>query len=127
MSAAPCPACADGALCGLADALAADNLDRAMALGLLDARPEDNAIRCDACSARADILIAARNERLCALAARERYRARQARLAERAATRACKREATAPQRTVAAPSLPPAAAAALARAKARVAAKRQAD
>lgn len=124
MSATPCPACTDDALRAIADALAADDLDRAMTLGLLDARPEDIPERCDACGARAGIVIAARDERLRALAARERYRARQARLAERAAARARKREAAAPQRIVAAPSLPPAAAAALARAKARVAAKR---
>lgn len=127
MSATPCPACADGALRAIADALAVDDLDRAMALGLLDARPEGHSRCCDACSARANILIAARDERLHALAARERYRARQERLAERAAARARKREAAAPQRAVAAPSLPPAAAAALARAKARVAAKRPQD
>ena len=124
MSATPCPACGDDTLRGLADALAADDLGRAMTLGLLDARPEDIPERCAACDARAGSIIAARDERLRALAARERHRARQARLAERTAARARKREATAPQRTVAAPSLPPAAAAALARAKARVAAKR---
>ena len=124
MSATPCPACADGALRAMADALAVDDLDRAMALGLLDARPEDDSGSCDACIARADILIAARDERLRALAARERYRARQDRLAERARARARKREAAAPRTSITAPSLPAAAAAALARAKARVAAKR---
>ena len=124
MSATHCPACAAGVLRAMADALALGDLDRAMALGLLDARPEDDAGGCDACGARANILIAARDERLRALAARERYRARQARIAARAAARARRREAAVPLRTVAAPSLPPAAAAALARAKARVAAKR---
>jgi len=112
----------------LADALAADDLDRAMTLGLLDARPEDIPDLCDACSARAGILIAARGGRLRALAARERHRTRQARLAERSAARARRRAAAAPQQpSVAAPSLPPAAAAALARAKARAAAKRPQD
>lgn len=127
MSATPCPACADGALRVIADALAADDLDRAMTLGLLDARLEDIPGRCAACEARAGIVIAARDERLRALAARERHRARQARLGERAAARARRREAAAPQQPIAAPSLPPAAAAALARAKARVAAKRPAE
>lgn len=120
-----CLTCTDGALRAIADALAMDDLDRAMALGLLDARPDGIPGRCGACDARTRIVIAARDERLRALAARERHRARQARLAERMATRARRREAAAPaQPSVAAPSLPPAAAAALARAKARVAAKR---
>lgn len=124
MSAAACPACEDAALRAIADALAVDDLDRAMTLGLLDARPDDIAGRCEACIACAQIVIAARDERLRALAARERHRARQDRLAERAAARARKREAAAPRTSIAAPSLPPAAAAALARAKARVGAKR---
>ncbi len=124
MSATPCAACADGALRAMADALAVDDLDRAMTLGLLNARPEDDARGCDACIACAHIVIAARDERLRALAARERYRARQDRLAERARARARKREAAAPRTSITAPSLPAAAAAALARAKARVAAKR---
>lgn len=132
MSAAACPACEDATLRAIADALAVDDLDRAMTLGLLDARPEDIRTedtlgRCAACEAHAGIVIAARDERLRTLAARERYRARQARLAERAAAGARKREAVAPQPSIAAPSLPPAAAAALARAKARVAAKRPSD
>ncbi len=124
MSAASCLVCADAALRAIADALAMDDVDRAITLGLLDAHPEDIAGRCDACIACADTVIAARDERLCALAARERYRARQDRLAERAAARARKRAAAAPQASITVPSLPPAAAAALARAKARVAAKR---
>lgn len=124
MSAAACPACKDAAVRAIAGALAVDDLDRAMTLGLLDARPEDIPGRCDACISCVRIVIAARDERLRALAARERYRARQDRLAERAAARARKREAAAPRTSIAAPSLPAAAAAALARAKARVAAKR---
>ncbi len=119
-----CPHCTDGPLRAIADALAADDLDRAMTLGLLDAHPQDTAGCCDACVARMRMVVAERDERLRALAARERYRARQARLAERAAARARKREAAAPQASSVAPALPPAAAAALARAKARVAAKR---
>ena len=124
MTAAACPACVDATLRAIADALEIGDLDRAMTLGLLDARPEDIAGRCDACIACAHIVIAARDERLRALAARARHRARQERLAERAAARARKREAAAPRTSIAAPSLPAAAAAALARAKARVAAKR---
>ncbi len=124
MSAVRCAACDDGALRTIVDALAMDDLDRAITLGLLDTGPEDLAGDCDVCSARMGILIATRDERLRALAARDRFRARQNRLAERAAIRARKREATAQQASVVAPPLPPAAAAALARAKARVTAKR---
>lgn len=123
MSTAACPACEDATLRAIADALAVDDLDRAMTLGLLDVHPENIAGRCDACMACADIVIAARDERLRALAARERHRARQERLAERAAARASKRQAAAPRTAASKPSLPAAAAAALARAKARVAAK----
>jgi hypothetical protein len=112
----------------MADALAVDDLDRALTLGLLDARPESMADACAECTARAGLLIAARESRLHALAARERYRAREARLAERAKARARKRALAAPQQAIgsasASASLPPAAAAALARAKARAAAKR---
>lgn len=125
MSAEPCFVCADGALRAIADALAADDPDRAMTLGLLEARPEDVSGLCAACCALAGIVIAARDERLRALAARERYRARQARLATRAEVRARKRAAATPQAVSAAQSLPAAAAAALERAKARVAAKPQ--
>lgn len=124
MSAASCAACEDATLRAIADALAVDDVDRAMTLGLLDAHPENIAGRCDACMACANTVIAARDGRLRALAARERHRARQERLAERAAGRASKRQAGTPRTSVSTPSLPAAAAAALARAKARVAAKR---
>ena len=98
-------------------ALGADDLDAAFDLGLLDATP------CPHCSADCSARLAlARDERLQALAARERYRARNARLARRAAERDAKR---APVATVQASSaLPPAAAAALARAQARAAARK---
>lgn len=75
----------------------------------------------------AETLVAARDERLRALAARERYRVRALRLERRAAERAAKR---APASTVSGgpatvadnrPPLPSAAAAVLARAKARAA------
>jgi hypothetical protein len=124
----PCSACNDQALRRLAEALAADDLDRALTLGLLEARPEEIAEPCADCRSRASFVIAARDERLRAFAARERYRARQARLAERAKIRARKRAAATPATSAPATSataLPPAAAAALARAKARVAAKPQ--
>jgi hypothetical protein len=123
-----CPSCKDETLKSLADALAVDDLDRAVTLGLLDARPEQNASQCGDCRTRARLVIEARDERIRALAARERYRTRQARLAERAEVRARKRAPAASMTSKTLPGsvpLPPAAAAALARAKARVAAKPQ--
>ncbi len=108
-----CPGCACTAASpahALVAALLADDVDRAIDLGLPDALP---CPACDAsCSAR---LIEARDARLQALAARERYRAREARLARRAQERAARRAAAARQPS----ALPPAAAAALARARAR--------
>ncbi|MFC3715223.1 hypothetical protein ACFONC_03540 [Luteimonas soli] len=119
---ATCPACgctdAAGAQAhAIAAALADDDLDRAMTLGLLE--PVACGICTGDCSER---LQEAREARLRALAARERYRARQARLERRAAERAARR-APPPATGTSAPSLPPAAAAALARAKARAAGK----
>lgn len=129
----PCPACTCASACpvGLAtsallEALHADDLDRALALGLLDCTGCGACTR--ACAAGlpvAGVLVAARDERLRALAARERFRARASRLERRAAERAAKRMpavhsesvAVTPQRS----TLPTAAAAALARAKARAA------
>src|SRR5690606_16876983 len=79
----PCPACrcsADSPAHAIAVALAIDDLDRAMALGLLQAAA------CPHCSAACRGRVAqARDARLAALAARDRYRARQARLARREA------------------------------------------
>ncbi len=121
----PCPACPDVALHALAAALAMDDIDHALTLGLLESRPEEIADPCAGCRTCMHLVIAARDDRLRALAARERYRARQLRLAERTETRARKRAAATTQPSVVAPSLPPAAAEALARAKARVAAKSQ--
>lgn len=123
----PCPACLDAGLYALADALAVDDIDHALTLGLLESRPEDMADRCAECQTRTHLVIAARDDRLRALAARDRYRARQLRLAERTETRARRRAAATTPSSAAAPSLPPAASAALARAKARIAAKPQAD
>jgi hypothetical protein len=122
-----CAVCEDVTLRALDEALAVDDLDHALTLGLLEARPEENTDPCEECRTRARIVIAARNERLRALAARERYRARQTRLAERAETRARNRKAATTSPSATTPSLPPAAAAALARAKVRAAAKPQPD
>lgn len=116
-----CPHCEDPALSALADAVAADDIDRAIALGLLDFVPPIDA--CARCASRFEAIPVARDARRRALAARERYRARQMRLAERAALRARRRAATVATASVAAaPTLPAAAAAALARAKAKAAA-----
>ena len=93
-------------------ALREGDLDAAMELGLPDARP---CARCDAGCASA--LIAAREERLRALATRERFRARELRLARRSAERDAARANAARQPA----ALPEAAAAALARAKAKAA------
>ena len=93
-------------------ALRDDDIDAAIERGLLDAVP------CPDCNADcASQLIAARDARLRALAARERFRAREARLARRAAERDAARTNAARQPA----ALPPAAAAALARAKAKAA------
>ena len=128
MNATGCPGCDDGALQALIDAVSADDLDRALSLGLLEVvEPDASRMGCATCAARIAMLVRARDARLRALAARERFRAREARLAARAQARARRREAAqASTPTHAAPSLPPAAAAALARAKAKAAAKREA-
>ena len=107
----------------IAAALAEDDLDGALSLGLLDADP------CHQCGEECRQRLAeARESRLRALAARERYRTRLARLhrrrEERAAARAVATSATDATSTAAitaTPALPSAAAAALARAKARAA------
>jgi hypothetical protein len=117
-----CLVCNDDAFRVLCDSATADDLDRAISLGLLSFEPPADG--CDVCASRIMALVAARDARLRALAARERYRARQARLAQRAEMRARKRASAATQASNVAPSLPAGAAAALARAKARAAAKR---
>lgn len=105
-------------------ALAMDDLDRAIALGLLSFDPGPH--RCDGCRETIETILATRDARLRALAARERFRAREARLAARADARARRRaEALAAPRAPATPALPPAAAAALARAMAKASAKRE--
>ena len=99
----------------IVDALRVDDVDRALDAGLLDA------IACDACAPECRALFAhARGARVTALAARDRFRARNARLERRRAERDARR-APVPTADVVKPALPPAAAAALARAKARAA------
>lgn len=121
MKAARCPQCDDQALSALADAVVADDIDRAIALGLLDFAAPIAA--CAGCTTRIETIVRARDARLRALAARERYRARQMRLAERVELRAHRRTAAVTTVSVAAaPMLPTAAALALARAKAKAAA-----
>jgi multidrug efflux pump subunit AcrA (membrane-fusion protein) len=123
----PCPACGCDAAPGASAhavqvALHGDDFDAAIALGLLD-----EAIACPHCStACRDALQAAREARLRALAARERFRARDARLARKQRERAERRKPVAAMPGSGAsgdvaPVLPPAAAAALARAKAKAA------
>jgi Na+-translocating ferredoxin:NAD+ oxidoreductase RnfC subunit len=101
-------------------ALADEDFDRALQAGLLTCQ---SCVGCTpTCTAA---LLAARNARRDALAARERFHARQARLARRHQQRADRRAApTMPSDAFAGaspPSLPTAAAAALARAKAKAA------
>ncbi len=100
-------------------ALCENDLDAALALGLLDAAPCPSCA--PACGAR---LIAARDARRFALAARQRHRARAARLARIKAERdAARRPVAAPTTQQAAPALPTAAADALARALAKARAR----
>jgi Na+-translocating ferredoxin:NAD+ oxidoreductase RnfC subunit len=100
-----------------------DDLDAAIDAGLMDyVGTADDDLLDPAYPQLRTQLLAAQQRLREAWAARERYRARSARLARRAAAREARR---APPATVAAvaPSLPPAAAAILARAKARAAAR----
>lgn len=116
MSGAGCPGCGcvlDAPAHALVAALARDDLDGALDLGLLDTAG------CPACSdACRTPLLAARDERRSALAARARYDARRARLVRRAAEKAAARAA--PPAAPGRPALPAAAADALARAMAKV-------
>jgi hypothetical protein len=101
----------------LCAAVADNDLDRAIDLGLLTAAP------CPGCSpACTAMVMTSRDTRRAALAARERYRTRQQRLERRARLRGA--TGTTPASpgaapATAAPALPAAAAAALARARAR--------
>ncbi|MFO3707157.1 hypothetical protein ACI6Q5_19790 [Xanthomonas codiaei] len=106
----------------LFDCVRADDLDRALALGLMDYQPTPQQDGADATPANVVAALLAAQQRLrTAWAARERYRARAARLQRRAAEREARRApAPAPSQT-AVPALPPLAAAILARAKAKAA------
>ncbi|MEP6632705.1 MAG: hypothetical protein ABJA62_00695 [Luteimonas sp.] len=120
-----CPHCGNDAalLQVLYAALAADDVDAAIELGLLRFKPSvamsENA--CTLCRAALTRVIVERDARRTALAARERYRLRQARLTRLAEERAASRVQPTVANAASKPSLPPAAAAALARAKAKAA------
>ncbi|MFA0923053.1 hypothetical protein [Xanthomonas fragariae] len=108
----------------LFDCVQADDLDRALALGLMDYLPDPHHDALDAtCMHVCAVLLAAQQRLRDAWAARERYRARTARLQRPAAEGDARRTpAPAPApRQPAAPALPPLAAAILARAKAKAA------
>ena len=114
---APCSRCGctaadDGGVHGLLVLLDRDDLDAALTQGLLEAQP------CSGCAAGCNVqLVAARDARCNALAARSRYRAREARLQRRKTERDAARR---PQPTTTEmPALPSAAADALARALAK--------
>lgn len=97
-------------------ALVEDDLDGAIQAGLLAGRV------CDGCNSGCTaMLLDRRNARQFALAARERFRAREARLARRQQERTARRSTVPAVGTAATPALPAAAAAALARAKAKAA------
>jgi Na+-translocating ferredoxin:NAD+ oxidoreductase RnfC subunit len=112
----------------LAAAVLANDIAAAIESGLLEweASTESGGSLCAFCAMNQAHILAARDERLRALAARERFRAREARLVKRAQARVQKRQAATNAQHLAssekpAASLPPAAAAALARAKAKAA------
>jgi hypothetical protein len=124
---AACPYCGSAHerdrafVAALLAAIASDDLDAAIELGLLqfELRPGTPCVDCAPVIAH---LVAARDARRSALAARERHRRRDARLAQRAeATAARRKVGTAATAELPKPGLPDAAAAALARAKARAA------
>lgn len=108
--------------CALLACVLADDLDRALAQGLMDYRPHPGDDVLDA--THPDLpqrLLAAQARLRTAWEARARYRQRQARLARRAAEREARRAPPPPPDRPAVPALPAAAAAILARAKARAA------
>jgi hypothetical protein len=123
--AAACPACGcthaqNVATHAVRAALVEDDLDSALTLGLLDVTV------CDSCDDACTMALrGARDARIRALAARDRFRAREARLERRRQERADRRSSTvAPGNRATISPLPAAAAAALARAKAKAAAPR---
>ena len=108
----------------VSDALAVDDLDRAIEAGLLQ---WNGCISCAIAGgltrAEAERLHAARASRLSALAARERHRVRQQRLLQRGNRRDAARGVPGARTPSQSLDLPSAAAAALARAKAKAAAR----
>ena len=122
---ATCPACGCAHAPGIAThavraALIEDDLDRAVTLGLLDVA------LCEGCNRACTVaVLGAREARIRALAARDRFRARETRLERRRQERAERRSnPAAPGNRPTTSPLPAAAAAALARAKAKAAAPR---
>lgn len=104
--------------------LLADDPDRALALGLMDYVPSPGDAALDPRHPDLPQRLQQAQARLReAWAARERHRARNARLLRRAAEREARRAPPPRPEQPAAPALPPLAAAILARAKARAAAK----
>ena len=118
----PCPHCAcaaDNRTHALLALLTADELDAALAQGLLDATP------CPSCTTSCNArLVAARDARRTALSARERFRARGERLARRKVEREAARTPPPSPAAMKAAALPPAAAYVLARALAKAAARK---
>ncbi|HQY49473.1 MAG TPA: hypothetical protein PL007_03815 [Thermomonas sp.] len=117
----PCPYCscaADATVHRLHVALQEEDLDAALALGLLEATACPTCT--PACTAR---LLAARDARRFALAARERYRSRAVRLARIKADRDAARRPPPTPATTQAAALPSSAADALARALAKAKAR----
>ncbi|WP_349777909.1 hypothetical protein ABQ039_007640 [Xanthomonas sp. WHRI 6108] len=106
----------------LLDCVHADDLDRALALGLMEYRPDPRDDLLDPAYPQLSAVLLAAQQRLRdAWAARDRYRARAARLQRRAAERDARRTPAAAPSQPAAAALPPLAAAILARAKAKAA------
>lgn len=109
-----------GQLARLAALLADGDVDGAIEAGLMDACVDGHAEADADLSAEIAAIADAQSRLQAAWAARDRYRARGARLVERENVRAAKR-ANASNTVIGKPRLPPAAAAALARARARAA------
>lgn len=106
----------------LFDCVQADDLDGALALGLMEYLPDPRDDLLDpACPQLHAVLLAAQQRLRDAWAARERYRARAARLQRRAAERDARRTPAPVHSQPVAAALPPLAAAILARAKAKAA------
>lgn len=100
-----------------------DDVDGAIEAGLMDFAPPDALGAAGSLAIACSEILATQRRLRNAWAARERHRARNARLARRADERGARRAAAPAAAATPASSLPPAAAAALARAKARAAGK----